>query len=215
MGGAGDAAREHGQGRLGALPALRAAGGGDGARRQPGLGISRPEAALHPGRRWPGRRGGGPAAARCADRARGRGADVIRAAVEAAPGTMVAAVTVVTSLGDDDLGRIGRPDWCGTRCCGWGLSRWRRRAGPGLLAARGLRGPVGGRPGCDADHARGAAARCRGRRSGAGGDAGGGPAGRRGPAGDRPPITRAPDPGAAAAAIAASLRRVSVAREPA
>src|ERR1700683_4298392 len=35
------------------------------------------------------------------------GADVIRAAVEAAPGTMVAAVTVLTSLGDDDLGEIG------------------------------------------------------------------------------------------------------------
>ncbi len=35
------------------------------------------------------------------------GADVIRAAVEAAPATMVAAVTVLTSLGDDDLGRIG------------------------------------------------------------------------------------------------------------
>src|SRR2546429_5248274 len=35
------------------------------------------------------------------------GADVIRAAVEAAPGTMVAAVTVLTSLGDGDLGRIG------------------------------------------------------------------------------------------------------------
>ena len=35
------------------------------------------------------------------------GADVVRAAVEAAPGTMVAAVTVLTSLGDDDLGQIG------------------------------------------------------------------------------------------------------------
>src|ERR1700749_3323943 len=35
------------------------------------------------------------------------GADVVRAAVEAVPGTMVAAVTVLTSLGDDDLGRIG------------------------------------------------------------------------------------------------------------
>jgi len=35
------------------------------------------------------------------------GADVIRAAVEAAPSTLVAAVTVLTSLGDDDLGRIG------------------------------------------------------------------------------------------------------------
>src|SRR6202050_3331937 len=35
------------------------------------------------------------------------GADVVRAAVEAAPGTMVAAVTVLTSLGDDDLDEIG------------------------------------------------------------------------------------------------------------
>src|SRR5258705_13892602 len=35
------------------------------------------------------------------------GADVIRAVVEAAPGTMVAAVTLLTSLGDDALGRIG------------------------------------------------------------------------------------------------------------
>src|ERR1700678_1319006 len=35
------------------------------------------------------------------------GADVVRAAVEAAPDTMVAAVTVLTSLSDEDLGRIG------------------------------------------------------------------------------------------------------------
>src|SRR6202050_2490928 len=35
------------------------------------------------------------------------GADVIRAAVEATPGTMVAAVTVLTSLRHDDVGRVG------------------------------------------------------------------------------------------------------------
>ena len=35
------------------------------------------------------------------------GPDVVRAAVESAPGTMVAAVTVLTSLSDDDLGRVG------------------------------------------------------------------------------------------------------------
>jgi orotidine-5'-phosphate decarboxylase len=35
------------------------------------------------------------------------GPDVVRAAVESAPGTMVAAVTVLTSLSDDDLGLVG------------------------------------------------------------------------------------------------------------
>ena len=35
------------------------------------------------------------------------GPDVVRAAVEAAPGTMVAAVTVLTSLSDDDLDQVG------------------------------------------------------------------------------------------------------------
>jgi orotidine-5'-phosphate decarboxylase len=35
------------------------------------------------------------------------GPDVVRAAVEAAPATMVAAVTVLTSLSDDDLGLVG------------------------------------------------------------------------------------------------------------
>src|SRR3984885_5629899 len=34
------------------------------------------------------------------------GADVVRAVVESAPDTMVAAVTILTSLGDDDLDRI-------------------------------------------------------------------------------------------------------------
>ena len=54
------------------------------------------------------------------------GADVIRAAVEAAPGTMVAAVTVLTSLGDDDLAKIGMAGRSRMRCCGWPCSRWRR-----------------------------------------------------------------------------------------
>src|ERR1700693_5901271 len=35
------------------------------------------------------------------------GADVVRAVVESAPDTMVAAVTILTSLSDDDLDRIG------------------------------------------------------------------------------------------------------------
>src|SRR5438105_2815034 len=35
------------------------------------------------------------------------GPDVVRAAVEAAPGTMIAAVTVLTSLNDDTLSRVG------------------------------------------------------------------------------------------------------------
>src|SRR6185437_14755765 len=83
------------------------------------------------------------------------GADVIRAAVEAAPGTMVAAVTVLTSLSDEDLGRLGL-------------------GGPVADAVAPLAGAdllVIGRP-----------------------------------------VTRAPDPGAAAAATAAPLRRVAVAR---
>ncbi len=37
------------------------------------------------------------------------GTAVIRAAVQAAPDTKIAAVTVLTSLGDDDLARIGAP----------------------------------------------------------------------------------------------------------
>ena len=37
------------------------------------------------------------------------GADVVRAAVESAPATCVAAVTVLTSLGDDDLSMLGLP----------------------------------------------------------------------------------------------------------
>jgi orotidine-5'-phosphate decarboxylase len=141
------------------------------------------------------------------------GADVIRAAVEAAPDTMVAAVTVLTSLGDDDLGRIGLsgpvPDAVlrlavlsveagaqGLVCSPREVSAVRAEVGDGVtLITPGVR-PAGSEA---HDQARvatpeeallaGADLLVIGR-----------------------PITRAPDPGAAAAAIAASLRRVAVAR---
>ena len=142
------------------------------------------------------------------------GADVIRAVVEAAaPGTMVAAVTVLTSLGDDDLGRIGLsgpvPDAVlrlavlsveagaqGLVCSPREVSAVRAEVGDAVtLITPGVR-PAGSEA---HDQARvatpeeallaGADLLVIGR-----------------------PITRAPDPGAAAAAIAASLRRVAVAR---
>ena len=141
------------------------------------------------------------------------GADVVRAAVEAAPGTMVAAVTVLTSLGDDDLGRIGLggpvPDAVlrlaalsveagaqGLVCSPREVSAVRAEVGDDVtLITPGVR-PAGSEA---HDQARvatpeeallaGADLLVIGR-----------------------PITRAPDPGAAAAAIAASLRRVAVAR---
>jgi orotidine-5'-phosphate decarboxylase len=141
------------------------------------------------------------------------GADVIRAAVEAAPGTMVAAVTVLTSLGDDDLSRIGLsgpvPDAVlrlavlsveagaqGLVCSPREVSAVRAEVGDDVtLITPGVR-PAGSEA---HDQARvatpeeallaGADLLVIGR-----------------------PITRAPDPGAAAAAIAASLRRVAVAR---
>src|ERR1700761_4905016 len=141
------------------------------------------------------------------------GADVVRAAVEAAPSTLVAAVTVLTSLGDDDLGQIGLsgpvPDAVrrlavlsvaagarGLVCSPREVSAVRAEVGNDItLITPGVR-PAG----ADAnDQARvstredalwaGADLLVIGR-----------------------PITRAPDPGAAAAAIAASLRRVALAR---
>jgi orotidine-5'-phosphate decarboxylase len=142
------------------------------------------------------------------------GADVIRAAVEAAaPATLVAAVTVLTSLGDDDLGRIGLngpvPDAVlrlaalsvqagaqGVVCSPREVSAVRSEVGPDVtLITPGVR-PAGSEA---HDQARvatpeeamlaGADLLVIGR-----------------------PITQAPDPGAAAAAIAASLRRVAMAR---
>ena len=144
------------------------------------------------------------------------GADVIRAAVSASPGTLVAAVTVLTSLGDDDLGRIGLngpvPDAVlrlatlaveagaqGLVCSPREVSAVRAEVGQDVtLITPGVR-PAGAEA---HDQARvatpeeallaGADLLVIGR-----------------------PITSAPDPGAAAAAIAASLRRLSAARDPA
>jgi orotidine-5'-phosphate decarboxylase len=144
------------------------------------------------------------------------GADVIRAAVSASPGTMVAAVTVLTSLGDDDLGQIGLngpvPDAVlrlatlavgagaqGLVCSPREVSAVRAEVGQDVtLITPGVR-PAGTEA---HDQARvatpeeavlaGADLLVIGR-----------------------PITSAPDPGAAAAAIAASLRRLSAARDPA
>ena len=116
------------------------------------------------------------------------GADVVRAVVEAAPGTMVAAVTVLTSLSDDDLGRIGLsgpvPDAVlrlavlsveagaqGLVCSPREVSAVRAEVGDDVTLIT-----PGVRPAWQ-----------RGERPGAGGHAGGGAAGRRGPAGDRPP----------------------------
>jgi orotidine-5'-phosphate decarboxylase len=141
------------------------------------------------------------------------GPDVIRCAVEAAPDTMIAAVTVLTSLGEADLERIG---------VGGPLSDAVRRLAV-LAVSAGARGLVcsprevavvraevgpdvtlitpGVRPaGADAhDQARTATPE-EALRAGA----------------DLlvigRPITSAPDPGAAAAAIAAPLRRLSPAQ---
>jgi len=137
------------------------------------------------------------------------GADVIRAAVDAAaPGTCVAAVTVLTSMGDDDLAALGVPGpvsevvrrmavlavEAGARglvCSPHEVAAVRAEVGPDVvLITPGVR-PAGAD---QHDQARvatpeealraGADLLVIGR-----------------------PITRAPDPGAAAAAVAASLRR--------
>jgi orotidine-5'-phosphate decarboxylase len=141
------------------------------------------------------------------------GADVVRAAVEASPGTLVAAVTVLTSLSARDLGQIGvtgsvsdavlrlaalsvEAGAQGLVCSPREVSAVRAEVGPDVtLITPGVR-PAG----ADAnDQARiatpeeavlaGADLLVIGR-----------------------PITRAADPGAAAAAIAASLRKVTAAR---
>ena len=136
------------------------------------------------------------------------GADVIRAAVESAPGTSVAAVTVLTSLGEHDLSQMGVPGTVhdlvrrlstmavsagarGLVCSPQEVAAVRAEVGQDVtLITPGVR-PAG----ADLhDQARvatpeeairaGADLLVIGR-----------------------PITRAPDPGAAAAAVAASLRR--------
>ena len=136
------------------------------------------------------------------------GPEMIRAAVESAPGTCVAAVTVLTSLGDEDLASMGMTGpvsdvvrrmsamsvEAGARglvCSPHEVAAVRAEVGPDvMLITPGVR-PAG----ADShDQARvatpeeairaGADLLVIGR-----------------------PITRAPDPGAAAAAVAASLRR--------
>jgi orotidine-5'-phosphate decarboxylase len=136
------------------------------------------------------------------------GPEMIRAAVESAPGTLVAAVTVLTSLGDSDLAAMGvsgpvgdvvrrmsamavSAGAHGLVCSPQEVATVRAEVGPDVtLITPGVR-PAG----ADShDQARvatpeeairaGADLLVIGR-----------------------PITRAPDPGAAAAAVAASLRR--------
>ena len=136
------------------------------------------------------------------------GSELIRAAVEAAPGTCVAAVTVLTSLGDRDLSELGMEGSVsdvvrrmavlsvaagarGLVCSPHEVAAVRAEVGPDVtLITPGVR-PAGAE---SHDQARvatpeealraGADLLVIGR-----------------------PITRAPDPGAAAAAVAASLRR--------
>jgi orotidine-5'-phosphate decarboxylase len=136
------------------------------------------------------------------------GADVVRAAVDSAPGTCVAAVTVLTSLGDGDLSELGFPGTVGDLvrrmsvlavsagarglvCSPHEVAAVRAEVGPDVtLITPGVR-PAGtdlhdqARVATPEEAIRaGADLLVIGR-----------------------PITRAPDPGAAAAAVAASLRR--------
>jgi orotidine-5'-phosphate decarboxylase len=141
------------------------------------------------------------------------GPSVVRAAVEGAPGTCVAAVTVLTSMGAEDLARVGVPGSVsdavrrlsvmaveagarGLVCSPQEVAAVRAEVGPDvILITPGVR-PSGS--GVD-DQAR-VATPVEAIRSGA----------------DLlvigRPITRASDPGAAAAAIAASLRHAAAAR---
>ena len=144
------------------------------------------------------------------------GPEMIRAAVESAPGTCVAAVTVLTSLGDEDLAAMGMSGpvgdvvrrmsamsvAAGARglvCSPQEVAAVRAEVGPDvMLITPGVR-PAGSDM---HDQARvatpeeairaGADLLVIGR-----------------------PITRAPDPGAAAAAVAASLRRAFPSTSPA
>jgi orotidine-5'-phosphate decarboxylase len=141
------------------------------------------------------------------------GPSVVRAAVEGAPGTCVAAVTVLTSMGAEDLARVGVPGSVsdavrrlsvmaveagarGLVCSPQEVAAVRAEVGPDVtLITPGVR-PSGS--GVD-DQAR-VATPVEAIRSGA----------------DLlvigRPITRASDPGAAAAAIAASLRHAAATR---
>jgi orotidine-5'-phosphate decarboxylase len=137
------------------------------------------------------------------------GPDVVRAAVEAAPATMVAAVTVLTSLSDDDLGLVGMAGpvsdavlrlallsvEAGARglvCSPREVAAVRAAVGPDVtLITPGVR-PVGSASNDQARVATPEEAMLAGSDLLVIGR----------------PITSASDPGAAAAAIAASLRRI-------
>ena len=141
------------------------------------------------------------------------GPDVIRAAVEAAPDTKIAAVTVLTSLNQAELERIGvsgsvrdsvlrlaslavEAGARGLVCSPREVAAVRAEVGPGItLITPGVR-PAG----ADAHDQARVATPEEALRSGS----------------DLlvigRPITAAPDPGAAAAALAASLRRLAPAR---
>ena len=81
------------------------------------------------------------------------GADMIKAAVEAVPGTMVAGVTLLTSIRDHDLAELGRAGHGQRRRPPDGGARRRRgRPRPRLLAAGGRRRPRRGRPGHHPHH---------------------------------------------------------------
>lgn len=141
------------------------------------------------------------------------GTDVIKAAVQAAPGTIVAAVTLLTSLRQDDLAQIGMEGTVsdavrrlsvlavsagalGLVCSPHEVAAVRAEVGSGIMLIT-----PGVRPaGADSDDQARVATPVEAIRAGA----------------DLlvigRPITRAPDPGAAAAAIAASLRRAVLAK---
>jgi orotidine-5'-phosphate decarboxylase len=140
------------------------------------------------------------------------GSDVVRAAVQGAPDTMVAAVTVLTSLSSADLERIGMigpmsdavrrlavlgvsAGARGLVCSPQEVAAVRAEVGPGItLITPGVR-PAGS----SADDQARTATPEEALRAGANLLV----IGR--------PITAAPDPGAAAAAIAAPLRRLTLA----
>jgi len=70
------------------------------------------------------------------------GTDMIRAAVESAPDTMVAAVTILTSLGTMTWAGSAWRARCPTRSCGWRRFPWRRA--PRGWSARRARSPPSG-----------------------------------------------------------------------
>ena len=124
------------------------------------------------------------------------GPAAIKAAVQAAPDTKIVAVTVLTSLADADLDRIGLAGPVSDAVAPAGRARGRGRGpGRGVLAAGGRRGPRRGRRRHHADHAGSPAGGRRRARSGPGGHPGGGSPGGCRPAGDRPPDHRRGGPG--------------------